>query len=210
MKLSIFAFLLPLAPVSASVLSNGAVANNNCGRAVAGTAKGSAFMSSARNDCSSNVISTTTVLVTPAASHVGFQPLKNTTKRHRTFISAVTDFATLQSTNIVESTISTTILMSTETTEVESQTFTDYSTSIATVTSTFYATTTPYVLASTDITLSLPSTVTSYTPIVPGPSTTAPAKRDLAERATSASPTIPAYASACKSFSDYAQACSAA
>lgn len=38
-------------------------------------------MSLARSDCSSNVISTTTVLVTPAASYVDFQPLKNITNK---------------------------------------------------------------------------------------------------------------------------------
>ena len=168
-------------------------------------------MSSARRDCSSNVISTTTVLVTPAASYVSFQPLKNSLTRYSTFISTVTDFATIHSTNIIESTISTTILTSTETTEIDSQSFTEYSTSTATVISTFYASTTPYVSATRVVTLSLPgSTVTSYTPTTAGPSVTAPAKRDLGERAASVSPTIPAYASACKNFGDYAQACSAA
>ncbi|KUJ11635.1 uncharacterized protein LY89DRAFT_228580 [Mollisia scopiformis] len=185
---------------SASVMQPRNVANNNCGRAVAGTAKGTAFMSSARADCSSNVISYTTVTVTPLAT---------------TLTQGVDVQSTAVATSIetdAESTTGTSTILSTE---VDQYVSTAYSTSIEIESLTVPTTTTPPVITATSVitvTSSSVSTVTSYYPTA-----AAVAKRDLedtefedceieerdASSTITASLTIPAYASACTNWAEY-------
>ncbi|KAL2059754.1 hypothetical protein VTL71DRAFT_10138 [Oculimacula yallundae] len=166
---------------SAAIVDKRAVANNNCGRAVAGTAKGAAFQSSAKADCSSNVVVRTTVLVTPSVSTV--------------FQTSVAQ-ATLQSTLLATSTSTSLATVTSFTAQTEISFATQYSTVVQDTTQTnqipYTATTTS--TATSTLTFGAASTVTIYT------SAFAPVKR--------AAQTIPAYASACRSFEEYGSACS--
>ncbi|KUJ17508.1 uncharacterized protein LY89DRAFT_668828 [Mollisia scopiformis] len=160
MKFSTFAPLaLLVAGSSASVLKDRAVANNNCGRAIVGTANGASSLSKAKMDCSSNVISYTTVTITPSAL---------------TFTTTTQLLSTISATTTVTVTGSTTSTIPTI--------------AVQTITS--------IVVATSSVTVTVPAQS----------STIEPAKRDLSRR----SATIPAYASACTNFAEYASACALA
>ncbi|KAH8803383.1 hypothetical protein F5884DRAFT_903937 [Xylogone sp. PMI_703] len=180
--------------VNAAAVEQRAVGNSTCEWAIVGAAKGMNFTNSARPDCTKNVVSVLgTVYASPPAV-------------------TVTSTRTIQIVTVSTETLTLTDIIETASTALATETETDISTLYQTLTqdqtSTLLVTSTPLVTTSVTVveTITPSTTATVYTPTYVMPS--AVAKRTVSEPCVPATPTIPAYASACSDFAEYSAACS--
>ncbi|KAH8819889.1 hypothetical protein F5884DRAFT_849181 [Xylogone sp. PMI_703] len=178
--------------VNAASMQHRAIFNSTCEQAVAGAANGTKLFNSARADCEKNIVS--------VIGKVFASPPAVTVTSTKTIYAVAVSSQTLTA---IESMVTTSTLFTTET-DVEISTA--YETSTEDQISTQFITSTPVVTVSITVieTASPSETATVYTPTYVLPSV---AKRTVDEPCVLATPSIPAYASACSAFPQYSAAC---